>query len=138
MSVAAVPPPAGLRVSWTFTPEPLSVPRARHALRAQLADWDLRHAADSAELLVSELVTNAIAHARGLVHLSVSAAAGLLRCEVEDACARLPCRRRAGGDDEGLRGLHLVVALSSGWGSTRTGRGKAVWFELPATCAVDA
>ncbi|TMR07038.1 ATP-binding protein [Nonomuraea turkmeniaca] len=129
--------PAVLTASWTFSSANLSVPQARHAIRAQLADWDLHHACEFAELLVSELVTNAVAHARGLVRLSVSAVGGRLRCEVEDASPCLPRARHARDDEECSRGLCLVQALSSGWGSTPTGGGKVVWFELPVPAAVD-
>ncbi|MGP3959507.1 ATP-binding protein [Nonomuraea sp. 3N208] len=130
--------PRALMASWTFSSTARSVPQARHAVRAQLADWDLRHAGEFAELLVSELVTNAVEHARGLVRLSVSAACGRLRCEVEDDSPCLPRPRRARDDEESSRGLCLVHALSSGWGSAPTGHGKVVWFELPVPAAMDA
>ncbi|TMR88668.1 ATP-binding protein [Nonomuraea basaltis] len=117
--------------SWTFSPAAVSVHQARNATRAQLADWGLQHGCEFAELLVSELVTNAIEHARGIVRLTLTAVGDRLRCEVEDCSPRLPRHRRALDDDEGSRGLHLVDALSSGWGSTRTSSGKVVWFELP-------
>jgi anti-sigma regulatory factor (Ser/Thr protein kinase) len=107
------------------------VGRARHAARAQLVEWGLQQACDFAELLISELVTNAVRHARGLVRISLSAADGLLRCEVEDSSPVPPSPRAACRDDEGSRGLLLVEVLSSGWGSIPTGRGKLVWFEVP-------
>ncbi|KAB8189040.1 ATP-binding protein [Nonomuraea phyllanthi] len=117
--------------SWTFTPRTGSVRQARHAARAQLLEWGLHQACEFAELLISELVINAVRHARGIVRLSMSAADGLLRCEVEDASPLVPRPRAAAVDEEGSRGLLLVEALSSGWGSVPTGRGKIVWFELP-------
>ncbi|MEW1844684.1 ATP-binding protein [Nonomuraea angiospora] len=117
--------------SWTFSAQARSVARARHAVRAQLAEWGLQQACEYAELLVSELVTNAVRHARGLVRMSLSAADGLLRCEVEDSSPVPPTLRAASRDDEGSRGLLLVEVLSSGWGSVPTGRGKLVWFEVP-------
>ncbi|WP_431924114.1 ATP-binding protein [Nonomuraea jabiensis] len=117
--------------SWTFTSQARSVRRARQAARAQLAEWGLQQACDYAELLISELVTNAVRHARGLVRMSLSAADGLLRCEVEDSSPTLPSPRAASCDDEGSRGLLLVEMLSCGWGSVPTGRGKLVWFEVP-------
>ncbi|MEV4018375.1 ATP-binding protein [Nonomuraea angiospora] len=117
--------------SWTFTSQARSVCRARHAARAQLVEWGLQQACDYAELLISELVTNAVRHARGLVRMSLSAADGLLRCEVEDSSPLPPTPRAASRDDEGSRGLLLVEVLSSGWGSVPTGRGKLVWFEVP-------
>jgi hypothetical protein len=114
--------------SWTFAPGACSVFKARHAARAQLVEWGLQHACEFAELLISELVTNAVRHARGIVRLSLSAADGLLRC---DSSPLLPRPRAAADDDEGSRGLLLVEVLSSGWGSVPTGQGKVVWFELP-------
>ncbi|MGW0203040.1 ATP-binding protein [Nonomuraea sp. NPDC003201] len=117
--------------SWTFAAQAHSVRRARHAARAQLAEWGLQQACDHAELLISELVTNAVRHARGLVRMSLSAADGLLRCEVEDSSPVPPSPRTACLDDEGSRGLLLVEVLSCGWGCVPTGRGKLVWFEVP-------
>ncbi|MEV4575767.1 ATP-binding protein [Nonomuraea jabiensis] len=117
--------------SWTFTSQARSVRSARQAARAQLAEWGLQQACEYAELLISELVTNAVRHARGLVRMSLSAADGLLRCEVEDSSPVPPSPRAASCDDEGSRGLLLVEVLSSGWGSVPTGRGKLVWFEVP-------
>jgi hypothetical protein len=84
-----------------------------------------------AELLVSELVTNALCHAVGPYRLTLSALDGLLRCEVEDSSPELP---RLYGDlarDEGGRGLYLLDALACCWGSAYTSTGKATWFELP-------
>ncbi|MFI7640397.1 ATP-binding protein [Nonomuraea sp. NPDC049400] len=127
-------PPA----SWTFSSRPCSVFQARQAARAQLVEWGLHQACDFAELLISELVTNAVRHARGIVRLSLSAADGLLRCEVEDSSPLLPRLRAAADDDESSRGLALVEVLSSGWGSVPTGRGKVVWFELPVPAALSA
>ncbi|MET7335707.1 ATP-binding protein [Nonomuraea sp. NPDC005650] len=124
--------------SWTFTPQERSVGRARRAARAQLAEWGLQPACDFAELLISELVTNAVRHARGLVRMSLSAADGLLRCEVEDDSPMPPRARAARRDEEGSRGLLLVEVLSSGWGSVPTGTGKVVWFELPVPALVHA
>ncbi|NBE99803.1 ATP-binding protein [Nonomuraea sp. KC401] len=117
--------------TWTLPPRPASVPRARHAVRAQLLAWGLPHSSETVELLVSELVTNAVRHARGPIRLRLSLTGALLRCEVEDASPDLPHLRTARHDDESSRGLQLVEAIASGWGSTRTGRGKRVWFDLP-------
>ncbi|MEO3806990.1 ATP-binding protein [Nonomuraea sp. B1E8] len=117
--------------AWTLPPRHASVPRARHAVRAQLLAWGLPHGSEAAELLVSELVTNAVRHARGPIRLRLSLTGDLLRCEVEDTSPDLPRLRPAGHDDESSRGLHLVEAIASGWGSTRTRRGKRVWFDLP-------
>ncbi len=83
-------------------------------------------------LLVSELVTNAVVHARSRAQLRLSLRSGRLRAEVEDrAPAVRPRRRSVGEDATNGRGLALVADLASSWGVTDTGPGgKAVWFEL--------
>ncbi|GGQ17531.1 ATP-binding protein [Streptosporangium pseudovulgare] len=119
--------------SWWLARHPSSVGRARRLTRERLTAWDLAEQSVAAELLVSELVTNALRHARGTVSLTLSLQDGLLRCEVEDAEPLLPSPRTVHDDDEGGRGLHLVDSLACCWGSARTPGGKAVWFELPAS-----
>ncbi|MGJ6960971.1 ATP-binding protein [Streptosporangium sp. G11] len=126
----------GQETSHSFAPELSSVPQARHLTRAYLADWGLREEHSTvAELLVSELVTNALRHSRGTIKLALSFEDGLLRCEVEDADPFLPRACRARDDEERGRGLHLLELLSCCWGSARTSEGKAVWFELTANAA---
>ncbi|MGH3310019.1 MAG: ATP-binding SpoIIE family protein phosphatase [Streptomyces sp.] len=114
---------------WTLAAEPRSVARARELTRDQLADWNLDPIADTAELLVSELVTNALRHGAGDIRIRLLLDRTLV-CEVWDAGLVQPRRRRAHVTDEGGRGLQLVGLLSTGWGSRRTHRGKTVWFEL--------
>ncbi|MET7915610.1 SpoIIE family protein phosphatase [Streptomyces avermitilis] len=115
---------------WTLPREPRSVGRAREYARAQLVRWDLEPLVDTAELLVSELVTNALRYGEGEIRLRLLLDRTLV-CEVWDAGLVQPRRRRARDTDEGGRGLQLVGLLSAGWGSRRTPRGKTVWFELP-------
>ncbi|MFJ8503081.1 SpoIIE family protein phosphatase [Streptomyces avermitilis] len=115
---------------WTLPREPRSVGRAREYARAQLVAWDLEPLVDTAELLVSELVTNALRYGEGEIRLRLLLDRTLV-CEVWDAGLVQPRRRRARDTDEGGRGLQLVGLLSAGWGSRRTPRGKTVWFELP-------
>ncbi|HUR01687.1 MAG TPA: ATP-binding protein [Nonomuraea sp.] len=111
------------------------MPKARHLTRALLVDWGFPGQGEVAELLVSELVTNALKYVKGAVDLSFSAEDGLLRIEVEDTNPELPRVGTPRPDDERGHGLRLVDMLSCCWGSVRTGRGKVVWFELPA-CAI--
>ncbi|MCP9211064.1 ATP-binding protein [Streptomyces cucumeris] len=120
--------------SWLLPSEPASVPRARRLTVAQLAAWALHDHIDDAELLVSELVTNAVRHACGPIRLTFSlrAADRALRCEVADEDCGIPRLCRAGEQDEGGRGIHLLELLSRCWGSTATAVGKVVWFELHA------
>ncbi|MFE5396482.1 SpoIIE family protein phosphatase [Streptomyces sp. NPDC056568] len=115
---------------WTLPREPRSVGRAREYARAQLLAWDLEPLVDTTELLVSELVTNALRYGEGEIRLRLLLDRTLV-CEVWDSGLVQPRRRRARDTDEGGRGLQLVGLLSAAWGSRRTPRGKTVWFELP-------
>ncbi|MEV0961788.1 SpoIIE family protein phosphatase [Streptomyces sp. NPDC049910] len=114
---------------WRLPREPRSVGRARELARAQLGAWDLDPLVDTVELLVSELVTNALRYGEGEIRLRLLRDRTLV-CEVWDAGLVQPRRRRARDTDEGGRGLQLVGLLSAAWGSRRTPRGKTVWFEL--------
>ncbi|MFF1510625.1 SpoIIE family protein phosphatase [Streptomyces sp. NPDC058326] len=114
---------------WRLPREPRSVGRARELARTQLKAWDLEPLIDTVELLVSELVTNALRYGEGEIRLRLLRDRTLV-CEVWDAGLVQPRRRRAKDTDEGGRGLQLVGLLSSSWGSRRTPRGKTVWFEL--------
>ncbi|WP_308294237.1 SpoIIE family protein phosphatase [Streptomyces sp. ST2-7A] len=118
-------------------PAPESVRDARRLVRESLRRWELEDLLDSAELLVSEVVTNAVRYAERPVTLRLLRS-GSLRCEVGDDVPLLPRPRRAGPDEEGGRGLFLVEELARTWGATRLGTGKVVWFEmdLPPGAAV--
>ncbi|MEU9863326.1 SpoIIE family protein phosphatase [Streptomyces sp. NPDC047971] len=122
---------------WRLPREPRSVGRARELARAQLTAWDLEPLVDTVELLVSELVTNALRYGEGEIRLRLLRDRTLV-CEVWDAGLVQPRRRRARDTDEGGRGLQLVGLLSAAWGSRRTPRGKTVWFELPLPDGDDA
>ncbi|MFI9821729.1 SpoIIE family protein phosphatase [Streptomyces sp. NPDC052013] len=122
--------PAGSVGDWTLPREPRSVGRAREYARAQLLSWDMEPLVDTTELLVSELVTNALRYGEGEIRLRLLLDRTLV-CEVWDSGLVQPRRRRARDTDEGGRGLQLVGLLSAAWGSRRTPRGKTVWFELP-------
>ncbi|WP_406342964.1 ATP-binding protein [Streptomyces sp. NBC_00648] len=120
-----------------FPRYPRSAGQARAALRQQLAEWAITgESADIAELLLSELVTNAIAHGQASpgreIGVRFALCDGRLRMEVSDAHDALPKPRPAGDDDENGRGLTLVAALADNWGSCprRGGIGKTVWAEL--------
>ncbi|MFH8472953.1 SpoIIE family protein phosphatase [Streptomyces sp. NPDC018000] len=114
---------------WRLPRELRSVGRARELARGQLLAWDLEELVDTTELLVSELVTNALRYGEGEIRLRLLRDRTLV-CEVWDAGLVQPRRRRARDTDEGGRGLQLVGLLSAAWGSRRTPRGKTVWFEL--------
>ncbi|GFH39428.1 ATP-binding protein [Streptomyces pacificus] len=130
--------------SWPLSREPASVRRARHLAAAQLEIWGLRDLpdlAETAELLISELVTNSVRHTRGPLRLNLRIHDGCLCCEVEDTDgagpAAGPAERlaacRADSWAEGGRGIGLLDALADTWGSCRTATGKTTWFQLQAT-----
>ncbi|MFG3283148.1 SpoIIE family protein phosphatase [Streptomyces sp. NPDC048111] len=121
--------PADAVGDWRLPREPRSVGRARELARTQLLAWDLGDLVDTTELLVSELVTNALRYGDGEIRLRLLRDRTLV-CEVWDAGLVQPRRRRARDTDEGGRGLQLVGLLSAAWGARRTPRGKTVWFEL--------
>lgn len=105
---------------------------ARQVTRDVLARWRLAHVEDTAVLLVSELVTNAVRHARDTYAIALDLEIGetWLRIEVQDADPCWPQRRTRGRLDESGFGLVLVDALAGTWGVRDTATGKAVWAEL--------
>ncbi|MFE1559629.1 SpoIIE family protein phosphatase [Streptomyces sp. NPDC058734] len=115
---------------WFLDPEETAPGRARRFARRALARWGLEELSDSLELLVSEVVTNAVRYAERPVTLRLLRT-DVLRCEVGDDSPQLPRQRRARETDEGGRGLFLVNRLARRWGATRLSSGKVVWFELP-------
>jgi anti-sigma regulatory factor (Ser/Thr protein kinase) len=114
--------------SWTFDAVPEVVHHARELARQALGTWGLAELAETVELLVSELVTNAMRHGAGGIELRLIRTGSLL-CEVRDDGHELPALRHAKVTDEGGRGLQLVAALADRWGTQRTPTGKVVWFE---------
>ncbi|WP_153453421.1 SpoIIE family protein phosphatase [Streptomyces smaragdinus] len=114
---------------WQLEPRPQAVREARRYARAALTGWGLEDLSDSVELLVSEVVTNAIRYARRPVTLRL-VHAERLRCEVVDDVPQLPRLRRAGPADEGGRGMFLVNRVAEAWGAERLSAGKVVWFEI--------
>jgi two-component sensor histidine kinase len=99
---------------------------------AQLGDWALDELVDTAELLVSELVTNALRHTQGPLRLNLRVRHSRLLCEVEDTEPAGPVRNVVDPDAEGGRGTELLDLLADAWGSIRTATGKTTWFELQA------
>ena len=123
--------PADHLAGWTLSSIPSIAAQARALVREQLAAWHLDDLADTAELLVSELVTNALRYGRGDIGLRLLRAAGNLVCEISDGLESAPRLRTVHFSDEGGRGLYLVDQLSQRWGTRTTDHGKIVWFELP-------
>jgi anti-sigma regulatory factor (Ser/Thr protein kinase) len=110
-----------------------SAQAARRFVADVLGEWSLAPLVDEAELLVSELVTNAVVHTGEAVELRLRRQGGGIRVEVIDGSSeRHPELQDVELDDTSGRGLFLVAVLSSSWGIEPHGVGKAVWFELGA------
>ncbi|MGR3932808.1 SpoIIE family protein phosphatase [Streptomyces sp. BRA346] len=108
--------------------DPVTVATARSWASRKLDAWGLADASDITELVVSELVTNAIRHAEGPIQLRLIRDRTLI-CEVSDASSTAPHMRRARLSDEGGRGLLLVAQLTQRWGTRHTHTGKTIWCE---------
>ncbi|MGI5404516.1 ATP-binding protein [Streptomyces sp. CA-135486] len=124
------------RSQW-FDRHPASVAAARSFTRDTLVEQPLEES-ETAELLVSELVTNAVRHGAGPILLSVTVRGTSLRCEVTDAHPAVPRLEAAGADDESGRGLQLLHELSHRCGVRPARQGKTVWFELQAPGMTEA
>ncbi|MET7285530.1 ATP-binding protein [Streptomyces sp. NPDC005573] len=113
-----------------------AVSEARRELRELLRHWGMPGRSETAELLTSELVTNALVHTDREAVLTAVLSPGGLRVEVRDFVARRPrlCAPDAGDGTHG-RGLVLVQSLADAWGVRPHGVGKSVWFELGTEAA---
>jgi anti-sigma regulatory factor (Ser/Thr protein kinase) len=113
---------------------PAAVRLARRAIRDALAAWQLSGVEETVVLLVSELVTNAVRHAKntGAISLELRSTGTWLRIEVQDADPQWPQPRIPAGCDESGFGFVLIEALAGRWGVRQTPAGKAVWAELNA------
>ncbi|MFF7467568.1 ATP-binding protein [Streptomyces sp. NPDC008092] len=113
-----------------------AVPEARRELRELLRHWGRPGRSEIAELLTSELVTNALVHTDREAVLTAVVEPGQLRVEVRDFVGRRP-RMCAPDTDDGThgRGLVLVDAFADAWGVQAHEVGKSVWFELDAEAA---
>ncbi|MEV7888526.1 ATP-binding SpoIIE family protein phosphatase [Streptomyces sp. NPDC002817] len=114
---------------WFLEPSEATPGRARRLVRRTLSRWGLEELSDSAELLVSEVVTNAVRYASRPITVRLLRT-HVLRCEVTDDEPRLPVLGQARATDEGGRGLYLVNRVARRWGASRLSTGKVVWFEL--------
>lgn len=116
-----------------------AVADTRRRLRDQLRQWGVATLTDTAELLTTEIVTNALQHTGGGAVLTATLTPGparRLRVEVHDSLARRPPPRPRPSDDATSgRGLLLVEALADTWGVHTRGAGKVVWFEIAAAAA---
>ncbi|MET7326172.1 SpoIIE family protein phosphatase [Streptomyces sp. NPDC005549] len=116
--------------TWDILPDPAHVAATRRSVTEQLTRWGLDETAFVTELVVSELVTNAIRYGEPPIQLRLIRDTALI-CEVSDASSTSPHLRRAHAYDEGGRGLLLVAQLTQRWGSRQTGSGKTIWAQQP-------
>ncbi|MET8828042.1 SpoIIE family protein phosphatase [Streptomyces sp. NPDC004610] len=125
---------ADRRAGWDIPGDPAAVSAVRERVLAQLEEWELDEYGFSTELIISELVTNAIRYGGTPISLRLLRDDRALICEVRDGSSTSPRLRRAGAADEGGRGLFLVAQLSQRWGTRYTPNGKIIWTEqrLPA------
>ncbi|MFD7609360.1 SpoIIE family protein phosphatase [Streptomyces sp. NPDC059828] len=114
--------------TWDLPAEPVSVGRARESAAERLRTWGLDELVFPTELIVSELLTNAVRHAAGPLHLRLIHDRALV-CEVADAAHTSPHLRHSADDDEGGRGLFIVAQLVQRWGTRYGPSGKTIWTE---------
>ncbi|MFJ6052654.1 SpoIIE family protein phosphatase [Streptomyces sp. NPDC092307] len=117
---------------WEVPGEASAVSRVRNAGAAQLAAWGLDEISFTTELILSELITNAIRYGSAPVRVRLLRDRTLI-CEVSDGSSTSPHLRYAATTDEGGRGLFLVAQYADRWGTRYTDRGKVIWAELPLT-----
>lgn len=123
------------RYSDGYTARDTAPARARHDVRLYLLTWGLEHLVDDAQLIVSELVTNAISHtSTSRVGLSVTRHPDRVRIVVTDTSRTVPAPALVppGTGEESGRGLVLVAALADRWEIERVSTGKRIWCELDA------
>ncbi|MFB9737200.1 SpoIIE family protein phosphatase [Streptomyces thermocoprophilus] len=120
----------GRVATWELPRDPAAVADARRTAARQLAAWDLDELAFTTELVVSELVTNAIRYAAGPIRLRLIRERALV-CEVCDGGATAPHLRHPRATDEGGRGLLLVSQFTQRWGTRFVPEGKIIWAEQP-------
>ncbi|MFD7964237.1 SpoIIE family protein phosphatase [Streptomyces zaomyceticus] len=116
--------------TWEFPADASVVAAARKAAAGQLTAWGLDEVSFTTELVVSELVTNAVRYAGGPIGMRLIRE-NVLVCEVNDPSNTQPRLRRARWSDEGGRGLFLIAQLTTRWGSRYTRSGKTIWTEQP-------
>nr|WP_225839974.1 SpoIIE family protein phosphatase/ATP-binding protein [Streptomyces sp. NK08204] len=122
---------------WDVPRDPAAVAPVRTACTRRLTEWGLADVAFTAELVVSELITNAIRYGSEPIAVrllrtgTASGPAGTLIVEVSDGSSTSPRLRRAKVTDEGGRGLFLVARLTERWGTRYTTTGKVIWAEQP-------
>ncbi|MFC3574117.1 SpoIIE family protein phosphatase [Streptomyces yaanensis] len=117
---------------WSLPADPARVSEIRGAVTRRLSEWGLAEVSFTAELLLSELVTNAVRYGSGPIQVRLIHDRTLI-CEVSDTSSTAPHLRHATTYDEGGRGLFLVAQLAQAWGTRYTADGKVIWAE----CALE-
>lgn len=120
--------PTSQVATWDLPADPEMVAQARRLASDQLDEWGLEETAFITELVVSELLTNAIRYGLPPIQLRLIHENTLI-CEVSDTSNTAPHLRRARVFDEGGRGLLLVAHLAQRWGTRHTPSGKTIWAE---------
>ncbi|MEU5217744.1 SpoIIE family protein phosphatase [Streptomyces sp. NPDC020807] len=115
---------------WDVERDPSAVSPVRNAAAAKLSDWGLEGLAFTAELVLSELITNAVRYGADPVRVRLLHDRATLICEVSDGSSTSPHLRHAAATDEGGRGLYLVARYAERWGTRYGRRGKTIWAEL--------
>ncbi|MFF4352959.1 SpoIIE family protein phosphatase [Streptomyces sp. NPDC001530] len=115
---------------WQVPSDPAAVGEVRASVTRRLAEWGLEEMEFTTELILSELVTNAIRYGSGPIGVRVLHDRSLI-CEVFDGSNTSPHLRYAATTDEGGRGLFLVAQLAERWGTRYTPAGKVIWAEQP-------
>ncbi|EGX60303.1 magnesium or manganese-dependent protein phosphatase [Streptomyces zinciresistens K42] len=128
--------PPGQVASWDVPCDPSAVAGMREAVSARLGDWGLAELGFAMELVLSELVTNAIRYGCEPIRVRLILDRTLI-CEVSDGSSTSPHLRYAATTDEGGRGLFLVAQMTERWGTRYTSQGKVIWAEqaLPEPAA---
>ncbi|MFI1765920.1 amino acid permease [Streptomyces sp. NPDC020800] len=113
---------------WALLPDPAAVATIRSAVSKQLHEWGVDDLSFTSELIVSELVTNAIRYVGGPIQVRLIRDRTLI-CEVSDTGHTTPNLRHAASDDEGGRGLFIIAQMTHHWGTRYTSTGKTIWTE---------
>jgi serine phosphatase RsbU (regulator of sigma subunit)/anti-sigma regulatory factor (Ser/Thr protein kinase) len=113
---------------WDVPSDPAAVSGVRAEVTRRLAEWDLEDMTFTTELILSELITNAIRYATGPIQVRLLHDRSLI-CEVADTSSTSPHLRYAATTDEGGRGLFLIAQLAERWGTRYTASGKVIWAE---------
>lgn len=123
---------ATLERTWHFPADVASVPQVRRLVTKVLRARGVSdQALSDAQVVAAELVANGLLHGRSPLSVSVSVDRSRVHLQVSDESADLPTVRTSSPDEPSGRGLHLISALSNGWGVERLPLGKLVWAELP-------